>query len=169
MTTNFTIRPLDPASERELNHICVFSMMTLWESRPEMRVDPAAIPDFGFTSHRQIYLAGATSPTQRYLLAFDDEANIAGHSIAVVRHRGEQPYGYFWSRYVLPRYRRKGLAKRFLGLSLDWFSEQGAQWAEVHIHIENATLRRLFETADFRVVDRQTDRWTYLVLRRDLV
>ena len=168
MSTAFTIRPLDPTSERELNHLCAFSMMTLWESRPEMRVDPASIPDFNFAAHRQLYLAGAAQPTQNTLLALDSEANIVGHSAVTIRHRGDQAYGYFWSRYVLPQHRRQGLARRFLQRSLAWFAEQQVAWAEVHIHVENTLLRQLFESEGFGVVDRHTDRWTYLVLRKDL-
>lgn len=55
MTTPFSIRSPDPTSEREMNHPCVFLMMTLWESRPKMRVAPASIPDFSLESHRQLY------------------------------------------------------------------------------------------------------------------
>ena len=166
--TDFTIRPLDPDSERELNHLCVFSMMTLWESRQEMRVDPASIEDFGYKAHRHLFRTAAANPAQRCLIALDGEANIVGHSVVVVRSLEGQRYGYFWSRYVLPKYRRKGLGSRFLRLALDWFSDQGVAWAEVHIHTDNATLRRLFEREGFSVVDRRVDRWTYLVLRKEL-
>ncbi len=168
MTQPFTIRPLDPSSERELNHLCVFSMMTLWESRPELRVDPASIKDFGFESHRKLYIAGATQPNAKCLIALDSEAKIVGHSVVVVRHQDSEPYGYFWSRYVLPQYRRQGLARTFLQEALAWFQSQGAAWAEVHIHVENTSLRKLFESEGFAVADRRTDKWTYLVLRKPL-
>ncbi len=167
--SDFVIRPIDPTSPRELDHLCVFSMMTLWESRPEMRVDPRTLPDFGFDAHRKMYRAGMSDPKHQYLLALDSEARIAGHSVVVVRHtEGDQPYGYFWSRYVLPQFRRQGLARRFLRLALEWFAQQPVAYAEVHIHTENAPLRQLFESQGFSVVDRRKDAWTYLVLRRDL-
>ncbi|MBX2799748.1 MAG: GNAT family N-acetyltransferase [Myxococcales bacterium] len=163
------LRPLDPDSDRELDHLCVFSMMTLWESRPEMRIDPSLLPDFGFEAHRTLYQAGARNPKHRYLIALDAEANIVGHSVVVIRHdRDETPYGYFWSRYVLPTARRQGLARRFLREAVTWFEEQGATFAEVHIHVENTPLRQLFESEGFTVVDKRTERWTYQVLRRDL-
>jgi ribosomal protein S18 acetylase RimI-like enzyme len=170
MADHFTIRPLDPGSQRELDHVCVFSVMTLWESRPELRVDPATLPDFGYDAHKRIILAGADNPAQRYLIALDDHAHIVGHSIVLVRKTDDgEPYGYFWSRYVLPRYRRQGLARRFLSMALEWFSVKGARFAEVHVHIENTPLRDLFEQQGFRVVDRRTEHWTFLVLRKDLV
>ena len=168
MTHPFTIRPFDPASERELNHLCVFSTMTLWESRPELRVDPDSIADFGFEAHRKLYLAGADQPNTKSLIALDKDAKIVGHSVVVLRHKEGQPYGYFWSRYVLPQYRRQGLARTFLKEALSWFQSQGASWAEVHIHVENGALRGMFESEGFSVIDRRTDRWTYLVLRKDL-
>lgn len=169
MSSPFTIRPFDPTSERELNHLCVFSMMTLWESRPELRVDPDSIQDFGFEAHRKLYIAGAAQPNAKCLIALDSEAKIVGHSVVVVRHQDAQPYGYFWSRYVVPHQRRQGLARTFLKEALGFFQSQNAAWAEVHVHVENAPLRRLFESEGFSVADRRTDRWTYLVLRKDLI
>jgi len=167
--TTFDIRPLDPRSELELDHVCVFSLMTLWESRPEMRVDPTTLPHFGFDAHRRIILAGADNESQLYLVARDPDGRIAGHSIVVTR-KGDDgvDYGYFWSRYVLPRFRRRGLARRFLKHNLDWLRKRTVAWAEVHVHVDNVALRELFESEGFRVVDRRTEQWTFLVLRHDL-
>ena len=167
--TAFDIRPVDPRSQQELDHVCVFSVMTLWESRPEMRVDPATLPHFGFDAHRRIILAGVDNPTQQYLVARDHDGRIAGHSIVIVRHSDDGDYGYFWSRYVLPRFRRQGLARRFLRGNLDWLRQRRVAWGEVHVHVDNTALRQLFESEGFQVVDRRTEQWTYLVLRNDLL
>jgi len=75
------------------------------------------------------------------------------------------PYGYFWSRYVLPRYRRQGVARAFLKRNLTWLRQRGARYSDVHIHVDNEPLRTLFEGEGFHVVDRRTERWTYLVYR----
>lgn len=69
---------------------------------------------------------------------------------------------------MLPEHRRKGLARQFLQGSLQWFGSHGAVCAEVHIHVENPLVRSLFESEGFQVVDRRTDRWTSLVLYREL-
>ncbi|MEN0063079.1 MAG: GNAT family N-acetyltransferase [Myxococcota bacterium] len=168
--TAFDIRPLDPKSDQELDHVSVFSVMTLWESRPEMRVDPATMPHFGFAAHRRIITAGADNPQQQYLVARDPEARIVGHSIVVLRRdEANTPYGYFWSRYVLPNYRRQGLARQFLRRNLDWLKERRVSHADVHIHVDNTPLRGLFESEGFRVADRRTEQWTFLVLRHDLM
>ena len=165
----FNIQPLNPKSQQELDHVCVFSVMTLWESRPEMRVDPATLPHFGFAAHRKLILAGASSPTQQHLVARDQEGRLVGHSIVIMRHTEDGvPYGYFWSRYVLPRHRRQGLARQFLRQSIEWLKQQGVVFADAHIHVDNAPLRRMFEGEGFRVVDRRTEQWTYLVMRLEL-
>ncbi|MEM6929755.1 MAG: GNAT family N-acetyltransferase [Myxococcota bacterium] len=166
----FDIRPLDPKSQHELDEVCVFSVMTLWESRPEMRVDPKTLPHFGFEAHRRIITAGADNGSQQYLVARDAEGRLAGHSIVIVRHGDDGvDYGYLWSRYVLPRFRRQGLARTFLHRNLDWLRQRAIAYAEVHVHVENHALRQLFESEGFRVVDRRSDQWTYLVLRHDLL
>ena len=167
--SDYTLRGLNPNSDREMDTIVTFSMMTLWESRPELRVDPARVPDFGFASTAKLYKAGVRNPNQRYLIALDADANIVGHSIIGLRTgEGDERYGYFWSRYVLPAHRRKGLAGRFIHEALDWFREKDMKRAEVHVHHANTSLRKLFEKHDFQIVDRRTNRWEYVVMNRTL-
>ena len=167
--SDYTLRVLNPSSDREMDTIVTFSMMTLWESRPELRMDPARMPDFDFASTAKLYKAGAKNPNQRYLIALDADANIVGHSIIGLRTgEGEDRYGYFWSRYVLPNHRRKGLAGRFMSAALEWFAEKGVKRAEVHVHHSNAALRLLFEKNNFKIIDRRTNRWEYVVMSRDL-
>ena len=167
--SDYTLRVLNPSSDREMDTIVTFSMMTLWESRPELRIDPARVPDFGFASTATLYKAGVENPNQRYLIALDADANIVGHSIVGLRTgEGDDRYGYFWSRYVLPNHRRKGLAGRFMTEALTWFQEKGVKRAEVHVHHSNTSLRNLFEKNGFKIVDRRTNRWEYVVMSREL-
>lgn len=164
-----TIRPLDPSNPREMNTVVIYSMMTLWESTPELRVDPSTIPDFGYDTTRSMYEAGIKSPQQRYLVALDDVANLVGHSVSVLRRTDDDElYGFFWSRYVHPDHRRQGIGRRFLQDTVEWFASLGAQWGEVHVHVENQALRALFASQGFEVKDRRADRWTYLVMRKDV-
>ena len=166
---SYTLRPLNPDSEREMNTVAVFSMMTLWESRPELRIDPDQIPDFGFEASKKINKAGLRNPNQRYLIALDGDAQIVGHSIIGLRTgEGDDRYGYFWSRYVLPEHRRQGIASRFMDEALSWFKEKGVKRAEVHIHLSNQALRKVFVRMGFRPIDRRTGRWEYVVLSKKL-
>ena len=167
--SDYTLRSLNPSSEREMDTIVTFSMMTLWESRPELRTDPAKFPDFGFDVTARTYRAGIRNSNQRYLIALDSDANIVGHSIIALRTGSDnQRYGYFWSRYVLPAHRRQGLARRFMDEAMRWFEEQGASRAEVHVHHNNKALRSLFEKSGFKVTDRRTEIWEYVVLSKTL-
>ena len=144
--------------------------MTIWESRPELRRDPATAPGYGWSETQARYRAGVRSDGQRYLVALDPDGNLVGHSIVVLRTDADgRRFGYFWSRYVLPAHRRNGLATRFLSDAMAWFASQNARYAEVHIHTENKALRAMFEGKGFAVVDRgRDDTWSWLVLRRDL-
>lgn len=167
--SDYTLRPLNPSSEREMDTIVAFSMMTLWESRPELRIDPARVPDFGFAATQKLYKAGLQNPNQRYLIALDADANIVGHSIIGLRTgEGDEKYGYFWSRYVLPNHRKKGVAGQFMTEALQWFNSRGVGRAEVHVHHSNTPLRHLFEKNGFKIIDRRTNRWEYVVMSRDL-
>ena len=42
--SDYTLRPLNPSSEREMDTIVAFSMMTLWESRPNFALIPRGFP-----------------------------------------------------------------------------------------------------------------------------
>ena len=167
--SSYTLRPLNTKSDREMNTVIIFSQMTLWESRPELRINPSRIPDFGFEQIEQMYRAGLANSNQRYLIALDEDANIVGHSIIALRtdEKGKQ-YGYFWSRYVLPGHRRKGIGSRFLEEALTWFREQGVDRAEVHVHLGNVILRHFYQSNDFSLIDRRTDRWEYMVMSKTL-
>lgn len=170
MTTLYDIRPLQPGSARELEIVTCFAVMTIWESRPELRINPDDAPGYSWPETHARLKAGARSPDGRYLVATDRDGHLVGHSITVIRHDDDGvPFGYFWSRYVLPRCRRQGLASRFLVDSESWFRSRGAKRAEVHIHTENAGLRSLFESRGYKVADRGRDAiWSWIVLRKDL-
>jgi ribosomal protein S18 acetylase RimI-like enzyme len=167
--SNYSLRPLNIHSEREMNTVIIFSQMTLWESRPELRINPSRVPDFGFENMEQMYRAGVANPNQRYLLVLDEDANIVGHSIIALRtNKDGERFGYFWSRYVLPTHRRQGIGSRFLAESLSWFEEQQVKRAEVHVHLSNVVLRRFYESNGFSLIDRRTDRWEYMVMSKAL-
>lgn len=169
MSELYTYRPLDPRNTDELDAVVCFSIMTLWESRPEIRHNPKGLPGYSWSETHALYRAGINSKDQRYLVALGPDGNLAGSSVVVMRTNAKgQPYGYFWSRYVLPEHRRCGMARRFLHDNLNWFRSRKAAYAEVHIHVENRLLRSLFESEKFKVEDRGHGPFTWLVLRRHL-
>ena len=170
MSNLYTIRTIDPRSERELETVTCYSVMTIWESRPELRKDPQRTPGYSWAETEARIRAGLRGEAVRILVAVDSDGHLVGDSIVVLRHDAKgQTFGYFWSRYVLPRARRQGLARQFLTDAMSWFRAKGARYAEVHIHTENHGLRKLFEGHGFRVVDRGRDnQWSWLILRSDV-
>lgn len=165
----FTIRPLDPTSDSEVRSIVAFSLMTVWETTPELRVDLRTVPGFSFEEIEKHTRQSARDPNHRYLVALDQDGALCGHTIFYLTHDADDVrYGYCFTRYVLPIHRRHGLASRFLTQALDWFGEHGARHAIANSHVNNLPLRNLFERFGFKVVDRLEGRWPTLVLRREL-
>ncbi len=170
MPNLYEIRALDPRNPSELDTVTCFAVMTIWESRPEFRVDPRTLPGYGWTDTHARLKAGLRSEDNRYLVAVDGDGYIVGDSIVVIRHdQSGAKFGYFWSRYVLPRARRQGLATKFLADAESWFRSKRAGYAEVHIHTENQALRGVFTQRGYKVAERGKDAtWSWIVLRKDL-
>ena len=170
MPNLFTLRAIDPRNELELETVTCFAVMTIWESRPELRRDPDSTPGYSWNETNARIRAGLRGDDVRILVAVDQDGHLVGCSIVVMRHDHDgRKFGYFWSRYILPRARRQGLATRFLGDAMSWFRSKGAKYAEVHMHPKNTGPRKLFEGRKFKVADRGRDaNWTWLVLRADL-
>ena len=121
MSSLYTIRTIDPQSERELETVTCFSVMTIWESRPELRKDPQSTPGYSWAETEARIRAGLRGEAVRILVAADGDGHLVGDSIVVMRHdRDGAPFGYFWSRYVLPRARRQGLARQFVIDAMSW-------------------------------------------------
>ena len=170
MNSLYEIRAMDPKSSREVETVTCFAVMTIWESRPELLVDPRKSPGYSWEQTNKRLVAGLRNADNRYLVATDGDGHLVGSSISVIRHAEDgRPFGYFWSRYILPRARRQGLATRFLVDAENWFRSKRAAYAEVHIHTENQGLRGLFQKRGYKVADRGRDAiWSWIVLRKDL-
>ncbi|MFZ5477775.1 MAG: GNAT family N-acetyltransferase [Myxococcota bacterium] len=165
----FTIRPIDAADDAELRGVVAFSVMSVWETIPELRVDLHEEHGFSFDEMERTYRRDAANRDHRILVALDAEGRLAGHTaFALKKDHEDVVYGNCYARYVLPIHRRKGLASQFLEHALGWFRDHGARYAVAHPHADNEPLVALFERAGFRKVDRLDGRWPTWVLRRDL-
>ena len=163
------IRPIDPESRSELRTIATFSLMTMLETIPELRSHVTDLPNFSIDEMQAMYAQGQSNPQHRYLCAVDDAGMLCGHAIfQLKKDDAGQTYGYCYTRYVLPRYRRRGVAARLLDEALGWFGEAGAAYALAHTHATNEPLRALFECAGFVVSERVDGRWPTLALRKEL-
>jgi len=77
-------------------------------------------------------------------------------------------YGFCFSRYVAPEYRRMGIAALLLEQAIDWFISRGAEYAVAQTHVTNIPLQRLFTKFGFTIAGPFTDSWEYYTLTKDL-
>lgn len=166
---SYTIRPLDFRLDEEVNVAASFSMLTLLETLPEARRDPACVPNFSVASMAEMYRENRHNPAHRYLVVTDEDGMLVGHAIALMRLDDDGVrHGYSYTRYILPSHRRKGLARRLLHEAKAWWRAEGARYVLAHTHPTNAPLQALFHDEGFRAVEQRGGRWPSLLLRWDL-
>jgi ribosomal protein S18 acetylase RimI-like enzyme len=169
----YRIRELDANSERELDTVTRMCMNTVLDTIPEFAHDEERarkhLPNFTFEQMREMIRADLHKPTHRFLVAVAEDGRIVGHSMFSRRKTPDgRRFGYFFSRYVEPAHRRKGIGASLMTQALAWFEEDRPDFLVAHTHATNEPLRRLFEQHGFRVVERHDKPWPSLTLRRDL-
>lgn len=168
----YRIRDLDTADEGELDTVTRMCITTVLDTIPEFEHDEERargfLPNFTFARMRDMIRADLSKPTHRFLVAIDGGGRIVGHSMISrkVDSRGER-YGYFFSRYVEPEHRRRGLAARLMEEALAWFGAQDWDYLLAHTHAKNEPLQRLFLRYGFRIAERHDVPWPSMTLRLD--
>jgi ribosomal protein S18 acetylase RimI-like enzyme len=170
--TAYRIRDLDPTSESEVDTVTRMCMTTVLDTVPEFEHDEErarrSLPNFTFERMRDMIRADLSRPTHRFLVAIDADGRVVGHSMISRKTTPEgRRFGYFFSRYVEPEHRKKGVAARLLEEALAWFGGYDWDYLLAHTHSSNEPLRRLFERHGFRVAERHDEPWPSLTLRLD--
>ncbi len=175
---NFTLRTVDPASPSELHETVALSMLTIWETLPEARKAPSVIPNFSFDAMRAMYQRTLTSPLHRHLICLNNQTDIVGHGIFIVRP-GKRPSlqndlpaenkGECFTAYVLPPFRRLGLAKKILEAGMTWFETQKVGQVTASTHSSNQPLRQLARSCGFQEEHRPSKNWDAIQLVRCLL
>lgn len=92
---------------------------------------------------------------QRVLVARGSAGPVGmmGVEIRRARHRHAMPrrYAFLHSLFVLPAYRRLGIARRLVAAGLRYAQRRGAGQARLEMAAANAAARRVYLTAGFRV------------------
>ena len=168
----YCVRDLDQTSESELDLVTRMCIATVLDTIPEFRGDEARareiLPNFGHDRMREMIRADFAKPTHRFLVAVDPAGRVVGHSMISRKVTPEgRRYGYFFSRYVEPAHRRRGIASALMAVAMDWFRGYDWEFLLAHTHAGNHPLRALFERHGFRVVERREEPWPSLTLRLD--
>ena len=156
-------------SEDDIATMSSFSILTILETLPEVRIDPSIVPNFSHQDMLGMYRKGLTNPDHRYVVVTNAEGLRVGHCIYLLRRNDAGVrYGYLYTRYVLPAHRGRGLGGRMLDRALDWFEEMNAEWAEAHTHPSNTPLQNLFASRGFEKGPVLDGRWSSVLLRKSL-
>lgn len=147
-------------------------MTTVLDAIPEFEHDEerarSALPNFTFGQMREMIRADLSKPTHRFLVATDGSGRIVGHSMISRKvTAGGRRYGYFFSRYVEPPHRRRGVASMLMDEAMAWFDGYDWDYLLAHTHSSNEPLQLLFQGYGFRVVERHEKPWPSLTLRLD--
>ena len=168
MKWNFDIRCLDFDDPGEVSTAASFSMLTILETLPEARRDPSIVPNLSIEAMAEMYANGEDNENHLYLVAHDEDGLLLGHAIALIREDEDGVlHGYSYTRYVLPRYRRRGVARRLLEQALEWWRDREVSYILAHTHPSNAPLLGLFTAFGFVEISRETKRWSSVTLRLD--
>lgn len=168
----YRVRVLDPANEAEIDTVTRMCMATVLDTIPEFEHDEErarkALPNFTFGQMREMIRADLPKPTHRFLVATDPSGRVVGHSMISRKvDPAGQRYGYFFSRYVAPPHRRRGISARLMQEALAWFDGYDWDYLLAHTHASNTPLQGLFARFGFRVVERCDTPWSSLTLRLD--
>jgi hypothetical protein len=115
-------------SEDDVSTMASFSMMTILETLPETRLDPSIVAGFTHEEMSAMYREGLDNPDHRYLVVTDEDDLLVGHGIYLFRRdESGAPYGYLYTRYVLPAHRRRDPAHEcWIGLWVGSKSGRGS-------------------------------------------
>ena len=147
-------------------------MTTVLDTIPEFEGSAEAarqkLNNFTLEAMIEMFAADLERSDRRFLVV-RYEGELIAHSVLSVREAGSQKaWGYFFTRYVLPEHRRRGVGGLLLDAGIEWFQAAGCRYAEAHTHITNEGLLCLFASRGFQVVERIQRPWPHVRLRLEL-
>ncbi|MCV2423679.1 GNAT family N-acetyltransferase [Paucibacter sp. DJ2R-2] len=138
------IRPIDPASEAEIERVAKWMRATLIEVEGE--ATGTALYSMDWLRERVRWHLDSSLSTAAVLLAEDASGNILGHTIVRRESRtGEDPFGLISTTFVDPVARRLGIANLLLATGEQWFAGQGLSTFATWTSSTNTKLIQLYE------------------------
>ncbi len=171
-TVDIIFREIDKNEPEELRVVTERCMAAVLETIPEFGGQPEKakerLVNFSQEDISAMIRNDYDDTSKRIMVAVVGD-EIAGQALYSVKTDTEgRTYGFCFSRYVVPAYRRMGIASLLLEQALDWFTYQNAEYVLAQTHVTNTPLQRLFTQFGFTISGPFTDAWEYYTLRKEL-
>ena len=148
-----TIRPIDPASDAEIDLVAQRMRLTLIEVEGE--VVGTALYTMDWLRERVRWHLDFAQATAQVCLAIDPAGDIVGHMIVRVESDDEgERFGLFSTTYVRPESRQEGVAIALLLHGEQWMRAQGLQSAATWTSASNAKLICLYVKHGYVITER---------------
>jgi GNAT superfamily N-acetyltransferase len=143
------VRPIDPASNSEIERVAQWMRATLIEVEGE--ATGTALYSMEWLRERVRWHLNTSQVVAAVLLAEDANCKVIGHTI-VRREVDEsgQPFGLVSTTYVDPVARRLGVADELLGAGEHWFAEQRLRSFSTWTSSTNTKLIKLYEKHSYK-------------------
>src|ERR1043165_9948652 len=141
------IREIDKESESELRVVTERCMSAILETIPEFESDESlakkSLPNFTFAQMQQMIRNDFDDPMKRIAVATIEGAVVGQSLYSIKKDEAGQLYGFCFSRYVNPDFRRKGVARALLVDAIKWFQDNNVTYIIAHTHTTNIKLQSL--------------------------
>lgn len=171
----YYIREIAIDSNSELELVTKNCMQTVLETIPEFDNNPEKVKrefkNFSFEDMKLMIKNDLGKKDHKLLVAVNNKEEIIGQSIFSVKTDIENiKYGFCFSRYVSPLYRKKGIGIKLLELAEEWWIENKAVYAVAQTHIENHKLKSLFMKMNYETSEaKQNNVYKYYELKKYLI
>jgi L-amino acid N-acyltransferase YncA len=166
------IREIDKNSAEELRIVTERCMRAVLETIPEFNGSEAlarrALPNFSHDEMSAMIARDFTDATKRIMLATEHDEIIGQALYSRKRDDEGVPYGSFFSAYVVPAHRRKGVSMMLMQDALTWFAESELSYAIAQTHVTNRNVLALAARLGFTSSGPHHGAWDYHTLRLDL-
>lgn len=151
----FSIREIDKRSPVELELVTRRCMTTVLETIPDFQGSEenarARIGNFSFGQMSKMIEQDFSDPSKKIMVA-EARGEIVGQALFSIKVDNDgKKYGFFYSRYITPNFRRQGIASALMEYALKWFSDNGATYAVGQTHLTNTNLQNLFVKFGFEM------------------
>jgi GNAT superfamily N-acetyltransferase len=148
------IREINPNSEEEISLVAARMRQTLVEVLGEEK--GTSLYSMEWLLGRVRWHLNSNLATAKIFLIEDDNCEIVGHAIARIdTDSDERRFGYFSTVFIVPAYRKKGLARSLLLHVEAWLRSMKMQKIAYNTAENHSQLINLFEKNGFAITHRE--------------